>query len=145
MNATTVSMLPKRFWIIAVLALLWNLLGLAMFVMQVTMSPETLAAMPAAQREVVEATPSWLDAAFGVAVASGVLGAVGLLLRGRWAVPMFALSLAAVLVQVLAGYLVTPAWAASGAAGLVLPALLIAIAIALLGYARAAARRGWLA
>lgn len=145
MNATTVSMLPKRFWIIAVLALLWNLLGLAMFVMQVTMSPETLAAMPATQREVVEATPSWLDAVFGVAVASGVLGAVGLLLRRRWAVPMFALSLAAVLVQVLAGYLVTPAWAASGAAGLVLPALLIAIAIALVGYARTAVRRGWLA
>lgn len=145
MSATTVSMLPKRFWIIAVLALLWNLLGLAMFVMQVTMTPETLAAMPDAQRAVVEATPPWLDAVFGVAVASGVLGAVGLLLRRRWAVAMFALSLAAVLLQVLGGYLVTPAWSTSGPAGLTLPALLIAIAIALLGYARTAARRGWLA
>ena len=128
-----------------VLALLWNLLGLVMFVMQVTTSPETLAAMPAAQRAVVEATPPWLDAVFGVAVATGVLGALGLLLRRRWAVAMFVLSLAAVLVQVLGGYLVTPAWAASGPAGLVLPALLVAVAIALLGYARTTARRGWLA
>lgn len=144
MNATTVAKLPTRFWALAVLALLWNLLGLAMFVMQVTMSPEALAALPDAQRAVVDATPSWLDAVFGVAVASGVLGAVGLLLRRRWAVGLFALSLAAVLVQVIAGYLVTPAWAASGAAGLVLPGLLVAIAIALLGYARSAVRRGWL-
>jgi len=41
--------------------------------------------------------------------------------------------------------LVTPAWSASGVAGLALPALLIAIAAGLLGYARSVARRGWLA
>lgn len=144
MNDIAVSNLPKSFWIIAVLALLWNLLGLAMFAMHIMMAPEMLAAMPAGQREVVEATPFWLDVVFGVAVVAGVLGAVGLLLRGVWAVAMFAVSLAALLVQVLGGYLVTPAWAASGAAGLVMPVLLLVIAVALLAYARKAQSRHWL-
>ena len=145
MHATALPMLPKSFWIIAVLALLWNLLGLAMFVMQVTLSPEALAAMPAAQREIHGSTPAWINVAFGLAVVSGVLGAVGLLMRRRWAVVMFALSLAALAVQLLGAYLVTPAWAASGVAGLGLPVLLIVIAFALLAYARNVASRGWLA
>ena len=47
-------------------------------------------------------------------------------------------------VQILGAYLVTPAWAAYGAAGLLMPVLLLAIAAALWSYARKAAARGWL-
>ncbi len=57
---------------------------------------------------------------------------------------MFAVSLAVVLVQVLGGYLVTPAWSASWVSGLGLPVLLIVIAAALLAYSRHAAHRGGL-
>lgn len=149
MHATALPRLPKSFWIIAVLGLLWNLLGLAMFFMQVTLSPEALAAMPAAQREIHGATPAWIDVTFGLTVVSGVvsgvLGAVGLLMRRRWAVVMFGVSLVALAVQLLGAYLVTPAGAASGAAGLGLPVLLIVIAFALLAYACNVASRGWLA
>ena len=144
MNTTAAATLPRSYWIIATIALLWNLLGLAMFAMQVTMSPETLAALPAEQRQVYEATPMWINAAFGVAVIAGVLGAIGLLVRRRWAAMLFAISLVALVVQVLGAYLVTPAWSAYGAAGLLMPALLLAIAVALWTYARQAAARGWL-
>lgn len=133
MNASTSSSRPKRFWIIAVLALLWNLLGLAMFVMQVTMSPEAIAALPREQREVYEASPAWLDIAFAVAVFGGVLGAIGLSLKKRWAARMFLLSLIGLLVQMLSAYVFTPAWAAYGAAGLVMPLLLVVVAVLLLG------------
>lgn len=145
MHATALLRLPKSFWTIAVLGLLWNLLGLAMFFLQVTLSPEALAAMPAAQREIHGATPAWIDVTFGLTVVSGVLGAVGLLMRRRWAVVMFGVSLVALAVQLLGAYLVTPAGAASGAAGLGLPVLLIVIAFALLAYACNVASRGWLA
>ena len=37
---------PKAYWWVAILALLWNLLGLAMFVMQVTMDEARLATLP---------------------------------------------------------------------------------------------------
>ena len=144
MSTITAPALPKSFWIIATIALLWNLLGLAMFAMQVTMSPESLAALPSEQRQVYEATPMWINAAFGVAVVAGVLGAIALLMRRRWAAMLFAISLVALVVQILGAFLVTPAWAAYGAAGLVMPLLLLAISAALWSYARKAAARGWL-
>ena len=144
MNTAIMPSRPTSFWFIAVLALLWNLLGVAIFLMQVTMSPEMLAAMPPEQQRVYQATPSWLNIVFAVAVSSGALGAIGLLLKKRWAVPLFGLSLIAVLVQLVAAYLLTPVWEASGAAGLILPAALILIAALLLGYSRKAAARDWL-
>lgn len=144
MTAAIAPSLPKSFWIVAVLALLWNLWGVAVFVMQVTMSPEMLAAMPPEQQQIHQASPAWLDVPFAVTVFGGAVGAIGLLLKKRWAVSMFALSLAGLLVQLVGTYLVTPAWELSGVAGLALPALLVVIAVLLLGYSRKAAARGWL-
>jgi len=135
MAAAPIPARPTR-RLIAVAALIWNLLGLMAFVMQVSMRPEQVAALPAADRAVHDATPAWLTIAFALAVGGGVLGSIGLVLRQRWAVAAFTVSLAALVVQIAGGYLVTPAWQASGAAGAVFPALLLAIGIALLWYAR---------
>ena len=127
---------PRTHMWIALAALAWNLLGLMAFVMQVSMSAEQVAALPAADRAVHDATPSWLTIAFALAVGGGVLGSIGLLLRQRWAITAFAVSLAALVVQIGGGYLVTPMWQASGAPGAAFPAVLLAIAVALLSYAR---------
>ena len=146
MNTTT-TVAPKRslgFWLIGVFALVWNLIGVAMWYMQVNMSAEQLAAMTEAQRQVYEATPGWLNIAFAVAVFAGVLGALGLLLKKRWAGTLFLLSLIALLVQMIGAYVVTPAWAAYGPVGLVMPAVLLVIALFLLWYANKAQARGWL-
>jgi hypothetical protein len=123
---------------IAGAALVWNLLGLMMFVMQVTMSPDQRAAMSAPERAVYDATPPWINAAFGVAVVTGVLGSIGLLLRRSWAVACFGVSLIAMIVQFGGAYMVTPAWATFGASGLVMPLVLLAIGAYLLEYARRA-------
>lgn len=145
MSSVAASSRPGSFIVIAVFALLWNLLGVAVFLMQIAMSPEQLAALPDAQRQVYEATPGWINIAFALAVFGGVLGALGLLLRRRWAVRMFLLSLLALVVQVVASFTVTPAWQLLGASALVMPVLLLVIAIALYAYSRRAAARGWLA
>ena len=144
MKNDVVSASPKSFWIIAVAALLWNLLGVAMFLMQVIMTPETLANMPAEQRQIYEATPVWLNIAFAVAVFGGVIGALGLLLRKRWAVTFFLISLLALLVQIMGAYAVTPVWQAYGLAGLVMPVVLVVVALLLWVYARKATLWGWL-
>ena len=67
MNTTTTAA-PKRplgFGIIGLFALVWNLIGVAMWYLQVNLSAEQLAAMTEAQRQVYEATPGWLNIAFG--------------------------------------------------------------------------------
>jgi hypothetical protein len=144
MDNDLVSARPKSFWILAIAALLWNLLGVAMFLMQINMTPETLAAMPAEQRQVYEATPAWLNIAFAVAVFAGVAGALGLLLKKRWAVTLFLISLLALLAQMMGAYAVTPVWQAYGPAGLGMPILLVVIALLLWVYARKATIRRWL-
>jgi hypothetical protein len=144
MDNDLLSARPKSFWVIAIAALLWNLLGVAMFLMQVTLTPEAVATMPAEQRQVHEATPGWLNIAFAVAVFGGVAGALGLLLKKRWSVTFFLISLLALLVQVVGAYAVTPVWQAYGLAGLGMPVLLVVIALLLWVYARKGTIRGWL-
>ena len=122
--------------VIAVAALLWNLLGLALFVHRVTMSAATIAALPPADRAMVEGTPGWVLVAFGVAVITGVLGSIGLFLRAGWTATAFAVSLGALLAQVVGTFAATLAWAAYGAAGLLMPAILLIIAVALWRYAQ---------
>ncbi|MEZ0470805.1 hypothetical protein [Luteimonas salinilitoris] len=143
---TTVATAPtKGYWAIAVIALLWNLLGVVMFVVQANMTPEMLAALPPEQRQLIEGTPAWIDAAFAVAVFGGVLGALGLLLRKRWARVLFVVSMLALLVQICGSLALTPAWRVHGPAVLAMPVLLLAIAGFLVWYSRKAVARGWIA
>ncbi len=144
MTTTTGTKRSVGYWIVAVFALVWNLIGVAMWYMQVNMSSEQLAMMAEPQRQVYEGTPAWLNVAFAVAVFAGVLGGLGLLLKKRWASTMFLLSLIALLIQMIGAFVATPAWAAYGPTGLVMPAVLVAIALFLLWYANKAKARGWL-
>lgn len=135
---------PLSFWIVSVLALLWNLLGMAIFFLQINMPPETLAAMPADQRALYEATPVWVDGAFAVAVFGGALGSAMLLMKKRLALPLLMLSLLGLLVQMGYTYLMTPAFRVYGPSGAVLPILLVLIAIFLVWFARRALSKGWI-
>ena len=54
------------------------------------------------------------------------------------------LSLIALLIQMIGAFVATPAWAAYGPTGLVMPAVLVAIALFLLWYANEAKARSWL-
>lgn len=127
---------PVSLWVVGVAALLWNLIGVAAFAMQLAMPAEALEAMPPEQRAIYEATPPWLYVFYGVATIGGVLGSLGLLLRRRWAVPVYLVALVGLVLQVVSSFAVTPAWSVGGAAYLVFPVLLVVIAIALWLFAR---------
>ena len=133
---------PASVWIVGGLAAVWNLLGVAAFAMQLAMPAEALQAMPPEQRAIYEATPGWIYLFYGVATIGGVLGSLGLLLRRRWAVPVYLVALIGLVLQVLASYAVTPAWSVGGAASLGFPVLLVAVAVALWLFARRMAARG---
>ena len=92
---------PLWFWIVAVLAVLWNLVGLFMFYAELTLTPQAVAALPPEQQQIHAAMPSWVYVFFGIAVIAGTLGSLGLLSRKRWAVPLLLLSLLGVAVQMV--------------------------------------------
>lgn len=137
-------MVPRLYWVAAGLALIWSLMGCAAYVSQVSMSAADMAALPAAQRDIWAATPPWVISAYAVAVWSSLGGAIGLLLRRRWAAPLFALSLAAVLVQFGWTFLATDILTSVGPGAAAFPAFIIVAAAAMLWLAVYAAQRRWL-
>ncbi|MFC3441908.1 sugar transporter [Sphingobium rhizovicinum] len=90
---------PRSFILIAILFLLWNCMGLASFIMQYLMDLNELAKTDPGGAKIFAAMPEWLWLDYGVAVLAGLGGALFLLLRKRAAVPLFLLSLIAVVVQ----------------------------------------------
>ena len=132
------------FWIVGGAALIWNLIGLVFYIGHVTISPEALAAMPQAQQDFFAETPTWATAAFALGVNAGVLGSLFLLFRKAWAVPMFVLSLVAVVVQDIDAFVLRGGFSVVGVNGIIIPSMVVAIAIALLFYARGSKERGWL-
>jgi hypothetical protein len=132
------------FWIFGGAALVWNLIGLVAYISSVTMSPEALAKMTAEAQAFYSGAPKWATAAFALAVNAGVLGSLFLLLRKSWAVPLFALSLLAVIVQNVDAFVLRNAYSLSGINGVILPALVFIVAVLLLIYSRNVKERGWL-
>lgn len=122
---------PKWLKPVAIVAVIWNIIGLLAFVNQVTMSPEVIAALPDNQRTLIESAPAWLNYAFGIAVIFGTLGSIGLVIAKQWAVPVLTLSLLGVLAQNTYTFILSDAPELLTTAELVLPALVIIIAIAL--------------
>lgn len=144
MNASAVKR-PAWFWVVAVLALLWNLVGVAMAWMQYSMTPEQLAQLPEAQRSLHQAMPGWLWAVDFVAVLAGTLGSLLLLMGRRLASPVLWLSLVAVIV--LFGYCLFPGRmleVLGAAQALPMPVLVTVIAVLLVWFARRSIARGWL-
>ena len=135
---------PRSFLIISVAALIWNLLGAMSYIMEVTRSPEALAQMPEAERLLIETLPSWVTGAFAIAVFAGLLGCVALLLKKAWAVPLFLVSLVAVLLQMGYWLFMTSAMDVYGPEAVFMPLLVTVIGIFLVWYSRDAKAKGWL-
>ncbi len=134
---------PKWFTPVAVLALLWNLLGCFMIAMDAMMPPDAVAALPADQQAIHAARAPWMVIGSIVAVAAGALGSLGLVLKRRWATPLLILSVLGLVVQDL-GFVLIARTLPIPTAGWIMQGLVLVIAILLVVMARKAARHGWL-
>ncbi len=132
------------FWIIGGAALLWNLVGLMFYYMQVTMTPADLAVFTEAQQAFLLNAPVWATSAHAIAVNAGILGSLLLLLRKGWAVLLFVVSLAGIVVQDLHAFVLSDGLDVWGSDAIILPAIVAVIAVALVYYSRAAKARRWL-
>lgn len=136
--------IPRSFWIIAGVALAWNLIGVAAFVAQVTTTEDALMQLPEAERMLYENMPVWATGAFALAVFGGALGSLLLLLRKSWAVPVFVASLAGLVVQNYHSFFIAKSIEVNGPGGLILPAMVLVIALLLLWYSRYASAKAWI-
>lgn len=136
---------PLWFFVVAVIALLWNAAGLMAVVADLRLSAADIAALSPDQQAMYAARPGWSVVGSVLAVGAGTLGCVLLLLRKRLAAAVFALSLVGVVVQDLGIFVVAGAGKDGNPVPFVLQGLVLMIAVGLLLLARRAQGRAWLA
>ena len=141
---TTTTKPTTTFWVISVLALLWNIMGIVAYIMQVTMTPEDIAALPVEEQAMYTNVPTWATSAFALAVWGALLASILLLMRRKLAGPLFVASFAAILISMYHSFFMTNMVEVSGAASIITSIFVIVIGAAMIFFSRNAASRGWL-
>lgn len=111
MTDTTRAAVPWHLWAVGVLSLLWNGFGAWDFVMSLTQRETYWRAsgMTDAMIAYYNAMPTWMYAPWVLGVWGAVTGSILLLLRSRFAVHAFALSLLGAVVSLLYGAVIDKA------------------------------------
>lgn len=138
----TQSTVSRSFWIISVVALLWNLIGVSSYIMNVTMSEAALAALPEAEQALYTNVPTLVTSAFAIAVFGGLLGCVLLLMRKSLAYPVFILSLVAIAIQAGYNLFMSSALEVLGPTAAILPLLIVTIGAYLVWFSSNAKKKG---
>ncbi|MEM7298105.1 MAG: hypothetical protein AAF391_07545 [Bacteroidota bacterium] len=136
--------LPKWFWAVAILALIWNLIGVGAYLGEAFITDEALSALPEEQRALMESRPAWATAAFATAVWAGFVGSLLLVLRRGLAYIVLIISFIGVVIQNIHSFLIADAMKVYGSAGLIAPVLVMLIGIALILLAKKGNAAGWL-
>ena len=133
------------FVIVAVLLVLWALMGCASFYMHMAYGADMDPNATDWDRAYFAALPMWLNGVFAVAVGTGLLGTIALLMRSKFARPLFIVSLIAVIVQFGYIFLGTDMIAHNGAMATVpFPALIAVVGVFQIWLATHAERHGWI-
>ena len=133
---------PWHLWVVGVLSLAWNAMGVWTWQQQVTRAPGYLASMTVEQVRYIDAAPVWVSVAFGLAVWAGLLGALALLLRRRLAFNAYVAGLIGYLVNSGHAFATGDAARIMGAGGMAFTALIFVLCLFEVGYSRWVAKAG---
>jgi hypothetical protein len=133
------------FWMIGIIALLWNSMGVDAYIQQAYNTERHQAMYPEPkQLEIVNNLPSWLSAVFAIAVFAGLLGCILMLFKKKMANLFFKFSLFAVIIQTIYNLFINEGKDMYGAFEY---SMLISIPIAaifLMLYSKKSTEKGWL-
>ena len=135
---------PWHIWVVGGVSTLWNLGGVVDYLMSQLAVEAYMGAMTPEQRAYFEGLPTWAVVFWALGVWGAILGSVLLLLRSRYAVSAFAVSLIGLLVNTMHLFASQGAGAVEllGQGALAFTGVLIIVALGLWLYARTMARSG---
>ena len=90
---------PWHLWVVGGLSLLWNAFGCYDFTMTATNNAAYLARYPQELRDYWVDMPVWVMAIWAIGVFGSLLGSIALLLRRKFAYPLFVASFLAALIS----------------------------------------------
>jgi len=132
------------FWVVSGIALVWNLMGVMAYIMQVTMSNEAFQALPENERALMESMPSWATSAFAIAVCGSTVGCVLLLLKKKLATLVLIFSFIGILVQMYYNLFMSKSMEVYGPGALAMPIMVLVIGAFLIWFSRKATANGWI-
>jgi len=135
---------PWHLWLIGVIAVLFNAIGVFDFVMSMAQGAkyQASAGMTPDQIAHYQQMPSWMTVVWAVGVFGAFLASILLLLRRKLAWPVFVLSLAAFLVSLIYTYVLTNGGAIMGQQMAITSAVIAALLVFFSWYSRFMAVRG---
>jgi hypothetical protein len=135
---------PWHIWLIGVIAVLFNSIGVFDFVMSMAQGAKYLASAGMTPEQIAhyQQMPSWMIVVWAVGVFGAFLASILLLLRRKLAWPIFVLSLAAFLVSLFYTYVLTNGGAIMGQQMAITSAVIAGLLVLFSGYSRFMAVRG---
>jgi len=142
--ANSSSKTPWHLWVVGVVSLLWNAVGVTDFLITETGKAAAVGNFTPRQLEYFNGFPLWVITVWGMAVFGGLGGSLLLLFRQRLAVPVFVASMVGMVLTDLYNYVLTNGLEIMGAgkSALIFPAIIFTIGLLLWFYARAMRARG---
>ena len=134
------------FWILAIVFVIWGLIGCSMYLTEMMMSDEAYATAFGPELAAVrDVYPTWGLSAYAIAVWSGLLAAIVFLLRKRLSVTIFTVSLIAAIIGFIPTFTNSVLRDAAGSSFWVMPLIVVLIGIIEILYSRKQASAGVLA
>ncbi len=145
MTDSTSQKVPVVFWIIAVIAIIWNAMGVNQYLQQAYQTDAFKAGMPSEEAlEMAINTPSWAMSAFAVAVFFGLLASIALILKKRLAIPLFLISLIGIIVQMIHNVFISDSVELMGSIAIIFPIIILVIGVFLYFYSKRSMANGWI-
>jgi len=143
MDNEAVRSVHWSFWLIGVVALLWNVGGAINYVMQTNL--EFVATLPETHRAIIEGRPAWATGGFAIGVFGGAIACLLLLFRKSTAFYIFIASLLGIIVTMIHTANVASSKINFSPAEIFVMILLpIIVAAILLWYTKLAMNKGWI-
>ena len=134
---------PTWFFVLAAIALAWNLLGAFAVIMNFMITPEEIAMLPLEQQQMYADSPKWATYASLVAVIAGSLGCLCLLLKKELSKPLFLLSIVGLVLQDIGIFVIVDAVSVMGSGVLFMQIFVFIMAVGLYFLSTIASRNGW--
>lgn len=136
------SSTPKHLWVVGILSTLWNAGGAFDYLATKLKLESYISNFSPAQLDYLQGLPAWFSVFWALGVWGALLGSVALLLRKRWAVGLFAVSLLGLIVTSVYSVFLSNGMEIMETSGAIFSAVIFVSLVLLLLYSRRMSERG---
>lgn len=142
---TQLKQRPSWFTMVSILVLLWSIMGVMQYIGQAYRMEFVTAGLSAEQLEYINQLPMWVTAAFAVGTWFGLMGAISLVMKKKWALNFFRISFLGIAVNIIHMITDTKSLELFGSASdITLNVLIVVVGLAMLLLSKSAIRNKWI-